>query len=280
MVHQPGLTFSGNYWVCVACGEKRRSSAEPKLCDCGLFGSFILSGDRKTEPDHIEPEPAPETRSLDDVPAVADTHSTGIRELDDVLSGGIPDEVPGLVYGPSYSGKSTLAIQIAASLPGPQLIVCPEMAPRMLRTIAERSGADFRRFRLYDGQSLEAWPTAAGYEGARVVVLDSVDKFFDPRGALDQAVRWAHETGGIILCISHESRRAKPLRRSEYEPDLVIRVTRTNTTQKLDIQKARWNGYRGAVLLKSRPFAVSHGAAAKRPVTGSPRAPWRKNGKG
>ncbi len=194
------------------------------------------------------PAPARSFR-LDETAAVTRGRPTGIRALDKALGGGIPPGVPVLIFGPSYSGKSTLAIQIACRLPGPAYFCVPEMSPPILRTIADRSGADIAGVLVHDGP-LSAWPEEATRAGARVALVDSVNKFPDPRAALEQAVTWARGGERWALCIAHETRRAKPLFRAEYEPDAVFRVTRgKDDRQTLDVWKARWSGFRGKIRL-------------------------------
>ncbi len=167
---------------------------------------------------------------------------TGIEALDRRVHG-IPPGTSVLLYGPSFSGKSTIGLRVARALPGPGLLVTPEMSPAMVRTLAERAGVDPSTLSLYPGE-LDRWPGAATDMGARVVLIDSITKFWRPRAALETANRWAWAGPRVAISISHESRRSKPLGRAEYEPDFVIRVTRTEKRQTLDVQKCRWTGER------------------------------------
>jgi len=240
-------------WVCDVCAEKVVSSAEPRLSACGVEGAFSTSHAPSSGNADPGDEPASEGHGvflLSEATGVRQGHPTGIAPLDRALSGGIPDGIPVLIFGPSYSGKSTLAIQIACHLPGPALFTVPEMGRDMLRTIADRSGADISTVLVYEGP-LEQWRPAAELAGARVLLIDSISKFPDPRRALEQAIRWSRETGGISLSIAHETRRGKPLFRAEYEPDAAFRITRRGERQTCDVQKARWNGYRGAIELRA-----------------------------
>lgn len=232
-------------WVCAACREKVVSRAEPIISSCGVSRAFY------PEPapgDEAAPEPAEEDLfSLSEAAGVPRGHPTGILKLDRALDGGIPDGIPVLIYGPAYSGKSTLAIQIACHLPGPPLFCVPEMSREVLRTIADRSRADISRALVFEGTPSQ-WPEAASRAGARVVLVDSVSKFPDPRIAIEQCVSWARKSRGIALAIAHETRRGKPLFRAEYEPDAVFRLSRsrskTSGVRFLDVEKARWNGAR------------------------------------
>lgn len=172
---------------------------------------------------------------------------TGIKKLDKLI-GGVPPGVSLLVYGPSYAGKSTLGIQIATSLPGPVLLVCPEMSPPVLKTIALRSGADLAECERYTGE-LEDWPATASALGARVVLIDSVNKFRRPPGAIDQGIEWARAGERVSICLAHQSRRGKPLFRGEYYPDGVFRLVRSGDRRFLYVEKARWSGAEGRVEL-------------------------------
>lgn len=239
-------------WVCAACREKVVSAVEPFLSACGVERAF--SPERQCPAGEAMPvqeeEPAGDLFALSEASGVPRGSSTGITKLDRALSGGIPPGIPVLIYGPAYSGKSTLAIQIACSLPGPPLFCVPEMSRAVLRTVADRSGADISEALVYEGP-VTTWPKAAERAGARVVLVDSVSKFPDPRTAVEQCVEWARDSGGICLAIAHETRRGKPLFRAEYEPDAVFRLTRGRgkSPRILEIQKARWNGARVRIRL-------------------------------
>lgn len=242
-------------WVCGACREKVVSSTEPKISTCGVERAFTPEFRRLDSARPPEEESLADLFALSEVSGVPRGNSTGIRKLDRALSGGIPAGIPVLIYGPAYSGKSTLAIQIACALPGPPLFCVLEMSREVLRTVADRSGADISRALVYEGPPA-SWPKAAERAGARVVLVDSVSKFPDPRSAVEQCVQWARASSGICLAIAHETRRGKPLFRAEYEPDAVFRLTRSRdrkdgkaTARVLEIQKARWNGARCRIRL-------------------------------
>jgi circadian clock protein KaiC len=136
---------------------------------------------------------------------------TGVQGLDDLLHGGIPEGRATLVTGRSGTGKTVLALQIAANLARrgyPVIFVAVEETPDDLRTSADALGLDYsglvaaNRICFADATRLDGSTVVAGdYDleglnhrleamagqiGARALVLDSATALFSPRPAAEE----------------------------------------------------------------------------------------------
>lgn len=132
--------------------------------------------------------------------------ATGVEGLDPLLRGGIPEGRTTLVAGRSGSGKTVLALQIAAHLARtghPVIVVAAEEAPDDLCGNGDALGLDYTglkkadRIRFadatrFDGATIVAGEydlqglrhrleALAGQIGARALVLDSATALFNPR---------------------------------------------------------------------------------------------------
>ena len=144
--------------------------------------------------------------------------TSGMRELDFVLGGGI---VPGsmvLVGGEPGIGKSTLLLQVAGSLQASDravLYVSGEESPLQVKLRADRLGDLAGDVNLLAETSLETvLATAASIEPA-VLIVDSIQTVFtaDLEGApgnvgqvrecASRLMRFAKETGTAVLVVGH-----------------------------------------------------------------------------
>ena len=132
--------------------------------------------------------------------------ATGVAGLDAMLRGGIPEGRASLLAGRSGTGKTVLALQIAAHLARgvcPVIVVAVEESPDDLRTTGDVLGLDYTGLQAadricfadatrlegttivtgeYDLQGLRHRLEAlAGQTGARALMLDSVTALFSPR---------------------------------------------------------------------------------------------------
>jgi DNA repair protein RadA/Sms len=109
--------------------------------------------------------------------------STGLREFDAVLGGGI---VPGsvtLIGGPPGAGKSTLLLQIAANLArerGPVIYVCGEESAAQVQLRAERLALGGRDILVYPETNLREVLEHAEKIGPRTLILDSIQTVWLP----------------------------------------------------------------------------------------------------
>ena len=144
--------------------------------------------------------------------------STGMRELDYVLGGGI---VPGsmvLIGGEPGIGKSTLLLQVAGRLQASNrqvLYVSGEESPLQVKLRADRLGDTAGDVNLLAETSLETvLATAAAIEPA-VLIVDSIQTVFtaDLEGApgnvgqvrecASRLMRYAKESGTAVLVVGH-----------------------------------------------------------------------------
>jgi DNA repair protein RadA/Sms len=144
--------------------------------------------------------------------------TTGIRELDFVLGGGV---VPGsmvLVGGEPGIGKSTLLLQVAASLEGRGqrvLYVSGEESPLQVKLRADRLGEPAAEVSLLSETSLETILATAGSVEPGVLIVDSIQTVFtsDLEGApgnvgqvrecAARLMRYAKESGTAVLVVGH-----------------------------------------------------------------------------
>ena len=139
---------------------------------------------------------------------MSDIHriKTGVQGLDQLLYGGIPEGRATLVAGRSGTGKTVLALQVAANLArqhAPVIYVAVEESPQDLTTSADALGLDYSglcaagKIRFADVTRLEGsmvvsgqydleglrhrLEALAGQIGARALVLDSATALFSPR---------------------------------------------------------------------------------------------------
>jgi DNA repair protein RadA/Sms len=108
---------------------------------------------------------------------------TGLDEVDRVLDGGLTPASVTLIAGEPGIGKSTLLLQLAASMAGRGLIVLyvsAEESSQQVRRRAERLDALADRLWLAADTSLEAVLTHLDAVGPDVVVVDSVQTMHDP----------------------------------------------------------------------------------------------------
>jgi DNA repair protein RadA/Sms len=109
--------------------------------------------------------------------------STGSRELDRVLSGGL---VPGsvtLLGGEPGVGKSTLLLQVASEMAksgGRVLYVSAEESPQQVRIRAERLGALAPRLYLASETALPNLLAHVAQVGPDLLVVDSIQTVYEP----------------------------------------------------------------------------------------------------
>ena len=134
-------------FVCEACGhdESKWLGRCPSCGEWNTFREVKLSGGGKgrTAVGSVAPSgavrPAGTPRLLAEVdPSPPERHPTGIGELDRVLGGGLSPGAAVLLGGEPGIGKSTLMLQVAATLPGRGLYVSGEEAPGQLKNRADR----------------------------------------------------------------------------------------------------------------------------------------------
>lgn len=143
---------------------------------------------------------------------------TGMGELDRVLGGGLVDGMVVLVGGEPGIGKSTLMLQLAASLSSaglPILYVSAEESARQVALRAGRLGANDQSVMLLAETGLESMLAAWRAGGYRAVIVDSIQaarasELAGVPGSVGQ-VRFcaaelaalAKETGAALFLVGH-----------------------------------------------------------------------------
>ena len=199
---------------CPACGEWNTLVEEPKpKKKAGTRGSAAPGGARS--------KPARESRPvrLSDVqPNATERWSTGIRELDFVLGGGV---VPGsliLLGGEPGIGKSTLLLQVAARLEAggfPALYVSGEESAGQVRMRADRLGDGAGDVVFLGETELGQILGRAESTEPSVLVVDSIqttytDELDGAPGNVSQVrecaarlQRFAKESGTAVFLVGH-----------------------------------------------------------------------------
>ena len=147
-----------------------------------------------------------------------DRMSTGIRELDRTLGGGM---VPGsaiVLGGEPGVGKSTLILQAAAGVAGvggPALIVCAEESGPQIAVRAARLGGDYSSVELTSTADVDEVVALAAVRRPAAVMVDSIQSLAtadidSPAGSVGQVrecgarlVAFAKRSGIPVLMIGH-----------------------------------------------------------------------------
>ena len=206
---------------CSDCG-----AAHPKwsgqCTTCGAWNSLVEDVEGGTSPVTAPVGPAPVPVALADVDTSAgQPRSTGIAEVDRVLSGGfVPGSVT-LLGGEPGVGKSTLLLQVlAAMVPGPgeslrTLYVTAEESAQQVRLRAERLGTLAPHLHLLAETSLPRIRAAAAAMKPDLLVIDSIQAVADPdltsgpgsvtqvRGCAQQLVADAKALGISTILVGH-----------------------------------------------------------------------------
>ncbi len=187
-------------YECTACGQ--RSSKWLGRCpSCGGWNSFEevpteLRGPARVAPE-VEPIPlsAAELQELPRVPS-------GLSGFDRVLGGGF---VPGsvvLLAGEPGVGKSTLLLQVGASLAlrGTVVYVTAEESSRQVALRARRLGCESARILLLPEPDVEAAVAAARRAEPALVIADSVQTMLSERvPAVAGSVTQVREVAGRLM---------------------------------------------------------------------------------
>lgn len=163
-------------YQCQSCGY-----ASPKWLgkcpDCGEWNSFVEE-ERITK---FAPQKIAEPVLLSEISAsTGDRYSTGIRELDRTLGGGVVMGSVVLIGGDPGIGKSTLILQALKGLTklGKLLYVSGEESPEQVKMRADRLNIKSKDIILLPETSLEGIMTVAQKINPRVIVIDSIQTIF------------------------------------------------------------------------------------------------------
>jgi DNA repair protein RadA/Sms len=143
---------------------------------------------------------------------------TGIGELDRVLSGGLLPGSATLLGGEPGTGKSTLLLQVLASMASSGqrcLLVAAEEAAHQVRRRAGRLGAEVPGVFVVEATQLPAIEQAIANLAPDVVVVDSIQAISDPEigspagsmaqvaGCANSLVALAKALGAALVLVGH-----------------------------------------------------------------------------
>jgi DNA repair protein RadA/Sms len=143
--------------------------------------------------------------------------SVGMQELDRVLGGGLVTGSVVLIGGDPGIGKSTLLLQVLATLSGrlDSLYVTGEESLQQISLRARRLGIKGDEIRLFSETSVERIIAAADRERPQVMVLDSIQTLYTEalqsapgsvaqvRESAAQLVRFAKQSGIAMFLVGH-----------------------------------------------------------------------------
>jgi DNA repair protein RadA/Sms len=195
---------------CRECGQQFAQWAG-RCPGCGAWGTIEEGGARPASTrvplETLEHENADERRV-----------STGLPGIDRVLGGGLVPSTVALLAGEPGIGKSTLLLQVAASLSAaglPCLFASGEESRRQVSARAHRLGIDGSSLSFVSGRELPAVVEAARTARPFLLAVDSIQALRDPaagqvpggpsqvRGCADALVGFAKAEGISVLVTGH-----------------------------------------------------------------------------
>jgi DNA repair protein RadA/Sms len=157
-------------------------------------------------------------RNVDLSVASARPLSTRVSELDRVLDGGLVAGSATLLFGPPGIGKSTLLLQVLASIAAAGDDVMLASAEESLTQVlgrAERIGTIAPTLKAVEGHDVRAIEEAIGRQRPTVAVVDSIQSIADPdlpqaagsqaqvRACVERLTRLAKSTGVPVVLVGH-----------------------------------------------------------------------------
>jgi DNA repair protein RadA/Sms len=195
---------------CRECGQQLAQWAG-RCPGCGAWGSIEEGGLRSSSSggplETLAHQDADEQRV-----------STGLPGIDRVLGGGLVPSTVALLAGEPGIGKSTLLLQMAASLSGaglPCLFASGEESRRQVSARAHRLGIDGSSLSFVSGRELPTVVEAARSARPFLLAVDSIQALRDPsagqmpggpsqvRGCADALVGFAKAEGISVLVTGH-----------------------------------------------------------------------------
>ena len=170
-------------YVCTACGH-----TEPKWAgrcpECGgwnTFAEFRTSSRPKGKGDNAPPVMDGSVRKLSEISADSAVRaSSGMREFDRVLGGGVMRPSSVLVGGEPGIGKSTIMIQMLSALSeqGVTLYVSGEESPSQVKMRAERLGLKTDSISIFCDTGLESLSETIEKLRPAYIVIDSLQTLY------------------------------------------------------------------------------------------------------
>ncbi len=163
-------------YQCQSCGHSSPKWLG-KCPDCGEWNSF-------TEEEQItklvKQKPAQPVSLSEIIHSEESRYSTGIKELDRTLGGGVVMGSVVLIGGDPGIGKSTIILQSLNGLSklGKVLYVSGEESPEQVKIRADRLNINSQEIVLLPETSLEGILSVAGKMKPQVIVIDSIQTIF------------------------------------------------------------------------------------------------------
>lgn len=204
-------------YVCQSCGATAPKWAG-QCPECGEWNTLVESVSDTRRGGYAGSSPVPEVQTLESISAEsAPRVSTGMPEVDRVLGGGIVRGAVCLIGGDPGIGKSTLLLQVLATVQGrlPTLYVTGEESLSQVSLRARRLGLTRMDLPVLAETRVEAILQAIAVNAPGFVVIDSVqtlssDSLDSAPGSVSQLrecsaqlVRYAKNHGCSIVLVGH-----------------------------------------------------------------------------
>ncbi|MCP5149536.1 MAG: DNA repair protein RadA [Ectothiorhodospiraceae bacterium] len=217
--------------VCQSCGAQA-TKWSGQCAECGEWNTLVemaarapgaaggaASGGRRGGAGWVPGQDAPGIQDLGAIEAAHETRvPTGMGELDRVLGGGLVAGSVVLIGGDPGVGKSTLLLQVLASLRaigGDPLYVSGEESARQVALRAQRLGLDARGLHMLPETNLERILELAARDRPSALVIDSIQTLWSAAiesapGSVSQVrecgaalVRFAKGGGTPVFLVGH-----------------------------------------------------------------------------
>lgn len=202
-------------YVCDNCGNETPRWAG-KCLNCGAWNTLKeMRTSFKTKDSRSKTgEPRmPQTISKISTPTSKQRTKTSISEFDRVIGGGVVSGSVILLGGDPGIGKSTVLLQISASVNN-TLYISGEESLEQIKMRADRLGLK-SNFRLVDETDIERIIDLASQEKPRLLIIDSIQSMYDPEtegtpGGITQVKssalklqQLAKSTGIAVVLVGH-----------------------------------------------------------------------------
>ncbi|MBR6889741.1 MAG: DNA repair protein RadA [Clostridia bacterium] len=210
-------------YVCLECGYETLKWLG-RCPDCGSWNTFEERQSApalKPEEKKLKRAPGSDAQAVrvDEIPDERmERRSSGIRELDRVLGGGVVDGSLILVGGDPGIGKSTLLTQLCANMAGDGarvLYVSGEESTRQIKLRARRLGASSAGFYVLSENDMNTVERRMEELSPQVTVVDSIQTMYLPElssapGSVSQVrecasllMRLAKQSGCSVFLVGH-----------------------------------------------------------------------------
>ena len=217
------LAKAKTVYVCLECGYETLKWLG-RCPDCGSWNTFEERQSApalKPEEKKLKRAPGSDAQAVrvDEIPDERmERRSSGIRELDRVLGGGVVDGSLILVGGDPGIGKSTLLTQLCANMAGDGarvLYVSGEESTRQIKLRARRLGASSAGFYVLSENDMNTVERRMEELSPQVTVVDSIQTMYLPElssapGSVSQVrecasllMRLAKQSGCSVFLVGH-----------------------------------------------------------------------------